>query len=54
MYVKHKYLISVMEKKLVNNYMFEIDIKSTRARCEICSNITIKTPKPFFLYLFAG
>ena len=39
-----------MEKKLVNNYMFEIDIKKTRARCEICSKTTIKTPKGFFYF----
>ena len=48
MHVKHKSLIFVMKKKLVNNYMFEIDIKNTRTRCEICSKITIKTPKLFF------
>ena len=28
MHIKHKSLVSVMEKKLVNNYMFEIDIKT--------------------------
>ena len=52
MYVKHKSLIFVMKKKtkLVNNYMFEIDIKNTRTRCEICSKITIKTPKLFCYY----
>ena len=44
MHVKHKSLIFVMKKKLVNNYMFEIDIKNTRTRCEICSKITTKTP----------
>ena len=60
MHVKHKSLIFAMEKKLVNNYMFEIDIKNTRTRCELCSKITIKTPKLFFLlltlnmHLFAG
>ena len=36
--------IFVMEKKLVNNYMFKIDIENTRIRREICSKITIKTP----------
>ena len=59
MHVKHKSLIFVMKKKLVNNYMFEIDIKNTRTRCEICSKITTKTPIFFLLltfnmYLFAG
>ena len=61
-YVKHKSLIFVIKKKqkLVNNYMFEIDIKNTRIRCEICSKITTKTPNFFFLlltfnmYFFAG
>ena len=32
----------------VYNYMFKIDIKSTRTRCEICSKLTIKTAGPFF------
>ena len=35
MHVKHKSLIFLMEK----NYMFEIDIKNTRTRCETCSKI---------------
>ena len=35
MQVKHKSLIFVMEKELVDNYMFEIDIKSTRTGCDI-------------------
>ena len=26
------------------NYMFKINNRNTRTRCEICSNITIKTP----------
>ena len=41
-----------MKKKLVNNYMFEIDIKNTRTRCEICSKITIKTPNFFSIVEF--
>ena len=45
--------------ELVNNYMFEIDIKNTRTRCEICSEITRKTQNffsivGFDMYLFAG
>ena len=46
MHVKHKSLIFEMEKTLVNNYIFKIDIKKTRTRCEICSKI--KAPKRFF------
>ena len=30
MHVKHKCLIFVMEEKLVNNYMFKIEIKITK------------------------
>ena len=50
MHVKHKSLISVVEKNypVNNNYMFKIDIKSTRTRCEICSELTIKMPRLFF------
>ena len=46
--LKYKSLVFDVEKKLVNNYIFEIDIKSTRTKCEICSKITTKTPKYFF------
>ena len=49
LHVKHKSLIFVVKKNYpLNNYMFKIDIKSTRTRCEICSKLTIKTPRPFF------
>ena len=58
MHVKHKSLIFAMKKKLVNNYIFEIDFKNTRTKCEICSRITRKTQKKLLLtlnmYLFAG
>ena len=27
------------------NYMFQVNNRNTRARCEICSNLTIKTPE---------
>ena len=47
MYVKHKFDIC-NGKKLVNNYMFKIDVKNTRTRCELCLKITIKTLKLFF------
>ena len=49
MHVKHKSLIFAMKKKLVNNYIFEIDFKNTRTRCEICSRITRKTQKNFIV-----
>ena len=28
-----------------NNYMFKINNRNTRTRCEICSKLTIKTPE---------
>ena len=48
MHVKPKSLVFEMEKKPLNNYIFKIDIKNTRTKCEICSKIVIKTPKYFF------
>ena len=27
------------------NYMFKVNNKNTRTRCEICSKLTIKTPE---------
>ena len=27
------------------NYMFKVNNRNTRTRCEICSKLTIKTPK---------
>ena len=29
----------------VDNYMFEVNNRNTRTRCEICSELTIKTPE---------
>ena len=49
MHITHKSLIFVVEKNYpVNNYNFEVDIKNTRTRCEICSKLIIKTPEHFF------
>ena len=28
-----------------DNYMFKINYRNTGAKCEICSKLTIKTPK---------
>ena len=30
---------------LVGNYMFKVNNRNTRIRCEICSKLTIKTPE---------
>ena len=27
------------------NYMFKVDNRNTRTRCEICSKLTVKTPE---------
>ena len=29
----------------IGNYMFKVNNKNTRTRCETCSNLTIKTPE---------
>ena len=34
-----------MNTNPAGNYMFKVNNKSTRARCEICSKLTIKTPE---------
>ena len=30
----------------VSNYMFKVNKRNTRTRCEICSNVARKTPEP--------
>ena len=37
--------ISRMHSTLCSKYMFKINNKNTRTRCEICSKLTIKTPE---------
>ena len=32
-------------KSIAGNYMFKVNNRNTRARCEICSKLTIKTPE---------
>ena len=29
----------------VGNYMFKVNNRNTRARCEICSKLTMRTPE---------
>ena len=36
--------ISQMDDIPVGNYMFNVNNRNTRTRCEICSKLTIKTP----------
>ena len=33
---------------LAGNYMFKVDYRNTRTRCETCSKLTIKTPERRF------
>ena len=35
----------VLDKYPVGNYMFKFNNRNTRTRCEICSELTIKTPE---------
>ena len=34
----------------VGNYMFKVNNRNTRTRCEICSKLTIKTPEDMYYY----
>ena len=36
----------------VGNYMFKVNNRNTKTRCEICSKLTIKTPKRVFILNF--
>ena len=36
-------LLSLVQNFLPGNYMFKVNNRITRARCEICSKSTIKT-----------
>ena len=46
---EHKHLSSVFETLKTTipagNYMFKVNNRNTRTRCEICSKLTIKTPE---------
>ena len=34
-----------LRNKPAGNYMFKVNNRNTRTRCEICSKLTIKTPE---------
>ena len=38
-------VINVVQN-IAANYIFKVNNRNTRARCEICSKLTIKTPEP--------
>ena len=53
----HQYSYGATEKvrfqiSLVGDYMFKVNNKNTRTRCEICSKLTIKTPKRHLILVF--
>ena len=37
---------------LAGNHMFKVNNRTIRARCEICSKLTIKTPEDVFIIKF--
>ena len=49
-YYHHKLNVQVASRKFnLGNYMFKLNYRNTRARCEICSKLTIKTPALFIV-----
>ena len=40
-----EYAIAVLKGNPAGNCMFKVNNRNTRARCEICSKLTIKTPE---------
>ena len=42
--IKLSYLDDI-ESIPAGNYMFKVNNRNTRTRCEICSKLTIKTPE---------
>ena len=46
--IKHKFFDEKQQQKNANPvgiYMFKVNNRNTRTRCEICSNLTLKTPE---------
>ena len=45
--LKHVDMVFEKTKKVnpTDNYMFKVNNRNTRTRCEICSKLTIKTPE---------
>ena len=40
--VNNKFIVALI---LVGNYIFKVNSRNTRTRCEICSKLKIKTPE---------
>ena len=41
-------VIGFIKHSQADNYMFKVDNRNTRTRCEICSKLTVKIPE--YLY----
>ena len=39
----------LVSNSLADNYMFKVNNRKTRTMCEICSKLTLKTPKRRFI-----
>ena len=44
-YVFLSNITSIVSKFAAGNYIFKVNNRNTRTRCEICSKLTIKTPE---------
>ena len=44
--------VSTIDSVPTGNYMFNVNNRNTRTRCEICSNLTVKTPDGVFIVNF--
>ena len=42
---KEEVKLQLKEVNLAGNYMFKVNNRNTRRRCEICSKLTMKTPE---------
>ena len=42
---KEEVKLQLKEVNLAGNYMFKVNNRNTRTRCEICSKLTMKTPE---------
>ena len=46
------YIFKLFIAHPVGNYMFKVDNRNTRTSCEICSKLTLKTPKRLYCKLW--
>ena len=50
--IQPRFLTTYNETFRAGNYMFKVNNRNTRTRCEICSMLTIKTPERTFWCLY--